>query len=146
MKPETFVKVILIKRLNMKLAVAGFNYRFGHRGEGDVDLLRKLGKDLGFRVIIIEPIKQGDDVVSSTLVRKNILKGDMGRVFELLGRHYSVTGIVEKGRRVGNTIGFPTANISPEKLVLPPDGVHIKDPYRRQIYPGITNIGKNPTF
>ncbi|NLP14012.1 MAG: bifunctional riboflavin kinase/FAD synthetase [Clostridium sp.] len=148
MKPETFVKDILIKRLNMKLAVAGFNYRFGHRGEGDVDLLRKLGKDLGFRVIIIEPIKQGDDVVSSTLVRKNILKGDMGRVFELLGRHYSVTGIVEKGRRVGNTIGFPTANISPEnELVLPPDGVYIsKTCIDGKIYPGITNIGKNPTF
>ncbi len=148
MKPETFVKDILIKRLNMKLAVAGFNYRFGHKGEGDAELLRKLGNDLGFRVIIIEPIRHGDEVVSSTLIRKNILIGDMGKVFELLGRHYSITGIVEKGRRIGNTLGFPTANISPEiELALPPDGVYIsKTCIDGKMYPGITNIGINPTF
>jgi len=148
MKPETFVKDILIKRLNMKLAVAGFNYRFGHKGEGDADLLRKLGKNFGFRVIIIEPIKQGYEVVSSTLIRKNILMGDMGKVFELLGRYYSISGIVEKGRRIGNTLGFPTANISPEiELALPPDGVYIsKTCVDDNLYPGITNIGINPTF
>lgn len=148
MKPEEFVKDVLVGRLNMRLAVAGFNYRFGYRGQGDTALLNELGRELGFKVIVIEPIKLGNEVVSSTKIRGYILKGDMERVFTLLGRHYSITRKVEKGRRIGNTIGFPTANIYPEDyLVLPCDGVYItKTLIDGKMHHSITNIGQNPTF
>lgn len=148
MKPKTFVKDILVDKLNMRLAVAGFDYRFGYKGQGDTDLLAELGKELGFKVVIIKPIKCGSDIVSSTLIRKNISKGNMDKVFSLLGRHYSITGSVENGRRIGNTIGFPTANIHPEDyLVLPGDGVYIsKTLVGEKMYPSVTNIGNNPTF
>jgi len=148
MRPEDFVKDILVERLNMKLAVAGFNYRFGYRGMGDTELLRKLGRKYGFRVIVIEPVMLGDEVVSSTKIRNYILEGDMERVFAFLGRHYSVAGKVEKGRRVGNTIGFPTANIYPEDyLVLPCHGVYItRTLVDGKMYHSITNVGNNPTF
>ncbi|MFZ5989829.1 MAG: bifunctional riboflavin kinase/FAD synthetase [Bacillota bacterium] len=147
-KPEVFVEDILVKRLNMKLAVAGVDYRFGYKGQGDVSLLTELGKEHNFRVVIIPPIKSGNDVVSSTLIRKYIAKGDMDKVFNLLGRHYSITGKVEKGRRVGNTLGFPTANIYPESyLVLPDRGVYIsKTLIGGRLYNSLTNIGNNPTF
>ncbi|HHV29595.1 bifunctional riboflavin kinase/FAD synthetase [Acetivibrio mesophilus] len=148
MKPEEFVKDILVGRLNMRLAVAGFNYRFGYRGQGDTEMLSQLGRELGFKVIVIEPIKLGDEVVSSTKIRSYILDGDMDRVFTLLGRHYSIAGKVEEGRRIGNTIGFPTANIYPEAyLVLPCNGVYItKTLIDGKMHPSITNVGSNPTF
>jgi riboflavin kinase / FMN adenylyltransferase len=148
MKPEDFVKKILIGRLKMKLAVSGFNYRFGYKGQGDVALLKELGKRYGFKVIIIPPIKVYNEVASSTLIRQYITMGDMNKVFRLLGRHYSVTGAVETGRKVGRTIGFPTANIQPDdNLVLPNDGVYItKTLYQCNLLNGVTNVGYNPTF
>lgn len=148
MKPESFVKNVLVDRLNVKLAVAGFDYRFGYKGEGNIDLLKELGKVYNFKVIIIPPIKIDDKIVSSTLIRQNVAKGDMDEVFQLLGRHYSITGNVEQGRCIGNTIGFPTANIIPEKyLILPHDGVYVtKTLLNDTLYSSVTNIGKNPTF
>ncbi|NLD50124.1 MAG: bifunctional riboflavin kinase/FMN adenylyltransferase, partial [Clostridiaceae bacterium] len=80
MKPEEFVKSILVERLNIKLAVAGEDYRFGYMGQGNTDLLYKLGQRYGFRVLIIPPVKIDDNVVSSTLIRKFILKGYMDKV------------------------------------------------------------------
>lgn len=147
-KPESFVRDILVGRLKMKLAVAGFDYRFGYRGEGDAALLRELGKKYDFKVIIIPPIKIENETVSSTSIRENVAKGDMERVFKLLGRHYSVTGDVRDGRRIGSKIGFPTANLLPEDyLILPHRGVYItKTLLDGKIHPGLTNVGLNPTF
>lgn len=148
MKPEAFVKEILVDRLKAKLVVAGFNYRFGFKGQGNADLLRELAKEYNFKAIIISPIKIDSEVVSSTLIRNYILKGKMDRVFKLLGRHYSITGTVQSGKRIGNTIGFPTANIYPEDyLILPEEGVYVtKTLMDGVLYSSVTNIGKNPTF
>jgi riboflavin kinase / FMN adenylyltransferase len=148
LEPEAFVRDILIGRLSMKLAVAGFDYKFGYKGQGDVNLLRELGKKYNFRVIIISPIKIENQVVSSTLIRQNVAKGKMDEVFKLLGRHYSITADVVSGRRIGNTIGFPTANIHPEDyLILPQKGVYItKTLMEDKLYNSITNVGYNPTF
>ena len=124
MKPETFVSEILVGKLHMKLAVSGFNYRFGYKGEGDDEMLKELGHKYDFKTIIIPPIKINNEVVSSTVVRQNVVKGNMDKVFDLLGRHYSITGIVEKGKKIGSKIGFPTANIHPEEyLLMPSEGV-----------------------
>lgn len=148
MRAETFVKEVLVGRLKAKLAVAGFNYHFGYKCEGDAKLLKELGKKYGFRVIIIPPLKVDDAVVSSTLIRSKIFKGDMDQVFKLLGRHFSITGEVRDGRRVGSRIGFPTANIHPENyLILPQNGVYVtKTLLDGNLYESVTNIGMNPTF
>jgi riboflavin kinase/FMN adenylyltransferase len=147
-EPEAFVKQILLQKLGAKLVVAGFNYRFGYMGEGDTELLKKLGKKYNFRVIIIPPIKIDGQIVSSTIIRGLVAKGDMENVFKLLGRHYSITGEVQDGRRVGRRIGFPTANLHPEPyLSIPRNGVYItKTLYNGQFYNSLTNIGMNPTF
>lgn len=148
MKPEAFVKDILVGRLNAKLAVAGLDYRFGYRGQGDVNTLRELGKSYNLKVIVIPQIKIDNDIVSSTLIRQSIAKADMDKVFKLLGRHYSITAKVRSGRRIGSTIGFPTANIHPEEyLILPSHGVYItKTLIDGILYNSVTNIGINPTF
>lgn len=148
MKPEVFVKEILVGKLKAKLAVAGFDYRFGYKGQGDVALLEELGKKFGFRVIVIPPVKIENEIISSTLIRNSISKGAMDKVFKLLGRHYSITGEVQTGRKIGSKIGFPTANIIPENyLILPHDGVYItKTLFNGLLYNSITNVGKNPTF
>lgn len=148
LSPEEFVKNLLVDRLKIKLAVVGFDYRFGYRGQGDVPLLKTLGKKYGFKVVMIHPIKVDDEVVSSTIIRKAILRGDMDSVFKLLGRHYSVTGKVQQGKQIGNKIGFPTANLYPEDyLVLPHTGIYItKTLIDGVLYSSVTNVGYNPTF
>lgn len=148
MSPEVFVKDILVDKLGMKLAVTGYDYRFGYKGQGDVAYLIELGQKYKYKVITIPAIKVGDDIVSSTLIRTHVKKGDMDSAFKLLGRHYSITGIVEKGKRIGNTMGFPTANIYPEEyLLMPTDGVYVTRTFLNgKIYNSITNIGNNPTF
>lgn len=148
MDPEAFAGEILADKLKAKLAVAGFDYRFGYRGEGDVRLLEELGRRFGFRVIVIPPVKIDNSIVSSTMIRQKLARGDMERVFKLLGRHYSITGTVTGGRRIGSRIGFPTANIHPEDyLIIPQNGVYVtKTLLDGKLYGGVTNIGKNPTF
>lgn len=148
MSPQSFVKDILVDKMKMKLAVTGYDYRFGYKGQGDVAYLKELGQKYNFKVITIPAIKVDDDVISSTLIRKYVKKGDMESAFKLLGRHYSITGKVEKGKRIGNTIGFPTANIYPEEyLLMPLDGVYVtRTLLDGVIYNSITNIGNNPTF
>lgn len=148
MKPECFIREVLLDRLGAKLVVAGFNYRFGYMGQGDISLLKDLGKKYNFKVIIIPPIKIDNEIISSTLVRGYVAKGDMENVFKLLGRHYSITGEVLDGKRIGRRIGFPTANLQPEEyLIMPHIGVYItKTLYDGAFYSSLTNIGFNPTF
>jgi len=148
LKPENFVREILLDRLGARLVVAGFNYRFGYMGQGDVNLLRELGRKYNFRVIVIPPVKVDNEVVSSTAIREYVARGDMENVFRLLGRHYSITGEVMDGKRLGRRIGFPTANLHPEEyLIMPHNGVYItKTLYNGEFYSSLTNIGLNPTF
>ena len=123
---EDFIKDILLSRLRAKLVVVGFNYRFGYLGEGDTALLRRMGDQHGFRVLVVPPVKVNDEIVSSTRIRGSIVKGDMEHVFQLLGRHFSIPGIVADGRRIGRTLGFPTANLYPDPdMAIPAFGVYI---------------------
>ncbi len=147
-KPESFVKNILVERLKMRLAVVGFDYRFGYKGGGNVEFLKELGKKYNFSVIVIPPIKVDGEIVSSTLIRENITRGNMNKVFKFLGRHYSIAGEVESGRKVGRVLGFPTANIIPEEYTaLPHEGVYAtKTLLNGVLYNSVTNIGRNPTF
>lgn len=148
LSPDEFIKNILVDKLKIRLAVVGFNYRFGYMGKGDVDYLRRSGEKFGFRVIVIPPVKVNSEVVSSTLIREYIKKGRTERVFQLLGRHFSLYGTVVGGRRVGRTLGFPTANIvAHPEMVVPANGVYItKTKYEDKWINSITNIGIAPTL
>ena len=148
MKPVDFVKDILVGKLNIKLAVAGFDYTFGYKGEGDAALLKKLGEQYGFRTVIVPPIKINDKVISSTSIRENISKGKIEDAFYMLGRPYSIIGVVETGYKLGTKLGFPTANITPEEyLLLPSFGVYLtKTLLDGKLYNSITNIGIKPTL
>jgi len=148
LSPEEFIKNILIDTLNIRLAVVGFNYKFGYMGKGDVEYLKKSGEKYGFRVIVIPPVKVKSEIVSSTLIREYIKKGKMERVFQLLGRHFSLYGTVVAGRHIGRTLGFPTANIMPHpNMVIPANGVYItKTKYCDKWINSITNVGMAPTL
>jgi len=147
LSPEEFVKNILVNGLRMKLAVVGFNYRFGYMGKGDTELLRRLGDKYGFRLIVIPPVKVNSEIVSSTLIREYIRKGKMERVFHLLGRHFSLKGTVVDGRRIGRTLGFPTANIIADpEMMVPANGVYITKTFSRGRWlNSVTNVGYAPT-
>lgn len=148
LSPEEFIKTILVDKLKIRLAVVGFNYRFGYMGKGDVEFLRRSGEKLGFRVIVVPPVKVNSEVVSSTLIREYIKRGNTERVFQLLGRHFSLYGTVVDGRRVGRTLGFPTANITAHPgMVVPANGVYItKTKYEEKWVNSITNVGIAPTL
>ncbi len=147
MTAERFVEEIISKKCRAKLVVTGFNYRFGKNGDGDVGLLERMGEKLHFNVITVNPVLFDGDVISSTRIRKSISKGEMTSVTCMLGRHYSISGKVEYGNKIGTEIGFPTANIIPlEDFALPKAGVY----YTKTIldgkeYDSITNIGCKPT-
>ncbi len=147
LSPEDFVKDVLISRLKIRLAVVGFNYRFGYMGGGDVEYLKKCGEKYGFRVIVVPPVKVNAEIVSSTLIRSYIRKGRMDRVFQLLGRHFSLYGTVVGGRRIGRTLGFPTANIlAHPEMVVPANGVYITKTLLNCTWlNSITNVGIAPT-
>ncbi len=147
-EPEQFMEEVLFRRFGLKLAVAGFDYKFGYKGRGDVDMLAEYGKKLGFEVVIIPPVKIGDDTVSSTLIRDHIKKGETQKVSCMLGRYYSIQGTVVEGLKNGMKLGFPTANIRPESSILiPMEGAYItKTLVEGKLRESVTNIGANPTY
>jgi len=144
---EEFIGRVLLERLHVRLVVVGFNYRFGYMGRGDADLLRRMGKKHGFRVIVVPPVQVNSEIVSSTLIRSYIGQGNMERVFQLLGRHFSIPGRVADGRRLGRELGFPTANLYPDPgMALPSAGVYItRTRVDRSWHDSVTSIGLAPT-
>ncbi len=143
-----FVQTILVEKLHAELIVVGFNYRFGFMGEGNIHDLHKLGSEFGFKVVVVPPVAIEQEIVSSTLIRSYILEGNMERVFQLLGRYFSIPGQVSNGRRIGREIGFPTANLYPDPdMAIPDFGVYItRTLVANKWYNSITNIGLAPTI
>lgn len=148
MTPEEFVREILLSRLNAKIVIVGFNFKFGHRALGDVDTLKLLSKKYNFEVVVIPPIIRNDQLVSSTFIRKLISEGQMKLANELLDRNYSMKGKVIRGKGRGKKLGFATANLKCDaNYVSPKHGVYkTLVNYKDKIYNSITNIGVNPTF
>jgi riboflavin kinase / FMN adenylyltransferase len=147
MKPQDFVKEILIDKLDAKMVVVGSDFHFGHNRQGNVDLLKELSLKYGFELLIYDKVKIENQIVSSTIIRDAIQKGNIESANLLLGRAFTVIGEVEHGRKIGRTLGFPTTNIIPTaNKLLPPNGVYVtKTKIDGRKYPGITNIGFNPT-
>jgi riboflavin kinase/FMN adenylyltransferase len=146
--PATFfLEKILLEKLEMKKLIVGYDYSFGKGREGDTTFLLEKSAELGFEVEILKPISHGEQIFSSTAIRKLIAEGRVGEVIPLLGRNFSVKGKVKEGFKRGKKLGFPTANLIPDKKITPCPGVYaVKVRFARKIYDGVVNIGYNPTF
>lgn len=144
---EEFVEEILIKQLKTKIIVIGSNNKFGRKQQGNVQFLKEREKKWGLKVIEISPVLYQGTVVSSTRVREELAKGNINKVNELLKVPYIIMGKVLQGKKLGNTLGYPTANIATqEDRLYPPNGVYItRTKWNGQYYNSVTNIGYNPT-
>lgn len=144
--PEQFVTEFLIQS-EVKVAVVGFDFRFGHKGAGNEHKLRELGIP-HMNVVTIPPLMLDGKKVSSTSIRSVLHEGDVKEAERMLGRRYSLRGTVIDGEKRGRTIGFPTANVEPsESYVVPRKGVYaVWVLHDNQKFPGVMNIGVKPTF
>jgi len=144
---DRFVCGFLGEKLNVKKIIVGHDYTFGQARQGNSDYLIAAGAKLGFTVEVIDAFKVKDDIISSTLIRNLILQGDVKSVFKFMGRYYNVAGIVVRGRGRGVELGFPTANLVPEKELLPPPGIYAASAEMDgKHYLAALNIGIKPTF
>lgn len=142
-----FVRDLLVGIIGLKKLVIGYDYAFGRKREGDVKLLRRLGDEYGFAVEVLEPIGDGQVTYSSTNIRRLVGNGAVREVVSLLGRHFSLAGMVVHGHHRGQGLGFPTANLVTEKELIPCNGVYaVKVRIGDATYDGACNIGPNPTF
>jgi riboflavin kinase/FMN adenylyltransferase len=149
LSPQEFVEKILMNELQVRGLLVGENFRFGHRQAGDAQLLRELGKVHGFEVASIPPIMAHGEIVSSTVIRREIAEGEVTQAGRLLGRPFVLTGSIVSGTGTGSKFTFPTLNLRADQELLPAGGVYItrtllleESKSRRSV----TNIGIRPTF
>jgi riboflavin kinase/FMN adenylyltransferase len=145
---DEFISEILVKKLGIKEVIVGANYSFGKSKKGNIDLLRKRGKEFGFHATAVQDVTLHGNIVSSSSIRSLLLKGAVQDVITYLGRAYSILGTVIKGKGRGKSIlNIPTANITSPVEIAPKEGVYaVRIGYKGSIYDGVANIGKNPTF
>lgn len=145
---EDFVKSVLVDTFHVGKIIIGYDHRFGRNRTADINDLIEFGEQFGFEVEQISAEEINDVSVSSTKIRNALLQGDVALANMFLDYNYSLKGIVAKGKQLGSTIGFPTANISIKEdyKLIPKDGVYV---VRCEIdalyYYGMMNIGINPT-
>ena len=147
LSPREFFENILIKRLNAKMIFCGFNYRFGHKGEGDVALLRKLCEEYGVALTVIEEITVDEKTVCSSAIRKYLAEGNIETANAMLGRAFSLRGKIKDGQHLGRRLGFPTVNQDhPEEKAKLKNGVYLtRVKFCGKTRYGVTNIGLRPT-
>lgn len=146
---DEYIQKFLVDKFNPRYIVIGYDHRFGLNRQGNIDYLKHASRSANFDVIEIQKQEIEDIAISSTKVRKALNKGDVHTASKLLGHYFTLTGKVVKGQQIGNTIGFPTANISIENKhkLIPPYGiyavylVHDKERYEAMLY-----IGDRPTL
>ncbi len=142
-----FIHSVICRRLNPRDVLIGHDYTFGRGKEGKPEYLRLLGDQCGFGVEIIEAVRLDGEIVSSTRVRQAVLKGCVAGAAILLGRPYNLHGVVVPGFQRGAELGFPTANLQPDKELIPPEGVYaVYVEIEGVLHQGVANIGHNPTF
>ena len=146
-KPDAFVRTVLVEWLQVAEIWVGANFLFGHDRSGNFSLLRSLGSRYGFRAEKIEPVRYREFVVSSTRVRRLITEGRVDEAGALLGHHYMLAGTVATGDGRGRAMGFPTANLTTNNELLPPNGVYATAVLiAGNIHASVTNVGVRPTF
>ena len=148
-KCNQFIEKFLYKKLSAKLIFVSNNFRFGYKREGDVKLLKFFEKKFKYRIINPSPLKKNKKIISSTSIRKLLEKGQISTANKYLDRNWSIQGIVQYGRRLGTTIGFPTCNIDIGNYVIAKPGVYAVRVLRKnsdKYLKGIANLGYRPTF
>jgi riboflavin kinase/FMN adenylyltransferase len=149
MSPEEFVRLVLLERCGMRELVIGHDHGFGRGRSGDVETLRQLGAVYGFDVDVVAPVDFGDQHVSSSRVRRAVAGGDLASAARMLGRPYTVSGVVGHGAGRGRQLGVPTVNLTdvPPQKLLPPDGVYaVEVEWRGGRSGGMMHQGPRPTF
>ncbi|MCF8054277.1 MAG: bifunctional riboflavin kinase/FAD synthetase [Deltaproteobacteria bacterium] len=143
-----FVEEVLVRQLALRHLVIGHDYAFGRNKSGNEELLRRFANQQAFELQVLGAHKiAAGIVVSSSTIRQAVMDGDLPQATTMLGRFYSVSGEVIRGEGRGRQIGFPTANISSNKLLLPPRGVYATFvTVNGARFKGALNIGLNPTF
>lgn len=145
---ETFVRDFLHRRLDLKEIYVGGSFAFGHRREGNLPLLQRLGEELGFCAQGVEEVTYRGERISSTRIRNALLEGRVEDALEMLGRPYSITGVVVRGDRMGKRLGWPTINVAPDQEILPATGVYAGRVCVASFpapFDAVTNIGTRPT-
>ena len=144
---EQFFEGILLQQLGCRGMVEGPNFRFGRGRGGDIALLQKLCAEHQLPLVIVEACELEGNMVSSSEVRSALLTGNVAQARRLLGRPYSISGVVAQGAQRGRQLGFPTANLDQIETLLPPEGVYAGQATVDGVrYPVALNIGPNPTF
>ncbi|WP_159467591.1 bifunctional riboflavin kinase/FAD synthetase [Dyadobacter sp. 3J3] len=145
---DDFIRQILVDKIGTKKLVIGYDHRFGRNREGSFEFLQKNASAYGFEVEEIPRQDIEDLAISSSRIRHSLLSGNVDEAKYLLGRPYSITGLVVKGKQLGRTIGFPTANIQLHESykLIPANGVYVIKAYHNgEAYQGMLNIGVRPT-
>ena len=146
MPPDEFIEEILIKKINCGAIIIGAGFKFGRDKSGDADALAVICEKHGLIFNEIEPVERGGRV-SSSRIKELLASGEINKANALLGRPYSISGAVRRGKQLGREIGFPTANIAaPDEKFLPRLGVYKTTViYKDEAFVGVTNLGVNPT-
>ena len=148
-KSLDFIKKIIYKKLNARFVFVSNNFKFGNKREGDVYQLINYEAQYGYKIVKPEPLKIMNKVTSSSLIRNFLENGHLDKVNKLLKRNWTIIGKVEKGRKIGKKIGFPTCNIDIKDYVLARPGVYAVRVYKKNSkspIKGIANLGYRPTF
>jgi riboflavin kinase/FMN adenylyltransferase len=143
-----FIKDILVQKIGTKHLIIGYNHHFGIRGEGDFNTIKECSETLGFSVEQVQGYHTEEGAISSSSIRNALLRGKLDDANSWLGYSYSVNGTVIEGRKIGRSIGFPTANIKPDSQykLIPCNGVYaVEVKLDNVVYPGMLSIGSNPT-
>jgi riboflavin kinase/FMN adenylyltransferase len=144
--PEEFVRQLVEAARPLREICVGQEWSFGKNRAGNLTLLKKLGEQMHFNVVGVEPVTVDGVIVSSTAIRRAIEKGDFATAAKMLGREYTILGTVEQGSHLGRSLGFPTANLSAHSEQFPPNGVYAAEgQLDRKIMQGVVNLGVRPT-
>jgi len=148
MSADEFIELI-VNNLNLKKIIVGYNHRFGKNRSADIQFLKKFSLKYDFEVIEIKAFEIEKIKISSTKIRNSINDGNIDICNNYLGYNFNINGEVVKGKKIGKSIGFPTANIRIDEKykILPKNGVYIvKCYFDKEKHYGMLNIGYNPTF
>ena len=144
---DNFVNKILLKKLKAHSIFVGKDFRFGFKRKGNVSFLKKLSQNNNIKIFVINFKKFNNYKISSSKIRSLIQTGKVNLVNKIMGRPWSISGRVIKGKKLGRKIGFPTANIKIFNQIKPSFGVYsVKIIFNKKTYKGIANFGVRPTF
>ncbi len=147
MTPRQFAERILKKKLHAREVHEGFNFRFGHKAAGDMDLLAEFGREMGFAVKVYPEMTLRGESVSSTQIRKLLTAGRVSRARHLLARPFCILGTPGRGRGYGSKYTVPTINLARYEELVPMDGVYVTwTRVGTERFDSVTNVGNRPTF